>query len=89
MEGHSETLGWQVATFAIACLDPDDKSGVGSSAVWQAYCQWCRARNAVPLAFAVFHGEFETVAEAAGIARRQVGAHVNFEGVRIVSGVAA
>jgi hypothetical protein len=89
MEDKAETLGWQVATFAADRLTPDEKSGAGSSAVWEAYVQWCRDKNAVPLAFAVFHTEFSKVAESVGIVRRQVGAHVNYEGLRIENGVAA
>lgn len=89
MKGAEETLGWQVATFAADRLSPDDRSGAGSSAIWESYCGWCRERNAVPLAFAVFHAEFEKVAQAAGIMRRQVGAHVHYEGVRLENGAAA
>lgn len=89
MEDKAETLGWQVATFAADRLTPDEKSGAGSSAVWEAYVQWCRDKNAVPLAFAVFHVEFSKVADAVGIVRRQVGAHVNYEALRIENGVAA
>ncbi len=89
MDSASEGLGWQVATFAVERLSPDDRSGAGSSAIWNAYVDWCRTRKAVPLAFAVFHGEFEKVAEATGIVRRQVGAHVNYVGVKIENGVLA
>lgn len=88
MDEPPETLGWQVATFAAERLHPDDKSRVGSSAIWEAYVTWCRDHNAVPLAFAVFHAEFEAVADAVGLARRQVGAHVNYEGVRLENGTA-
>lgn len=84
-----EELGWQVATFAADRLHPDEYSCVGSSAVWEAYLAWCRERHAVPLAFAVFHNEFEKVAEAVGMKRRQVGAHVNYDGVRVESTVTA
>lgn len=85
MDGNPETLGWQVATFASERLAPDDKSDTGSSAVWEAYVNWCRDHNAVPLAFAVFHAEFDMIAEIVGITRRQTGAHVTYQGVRIDS----
>lgn len=84
-----ETLGWQVATFAADRLVPDPLSRAGSTAIWEAYVTWCRAHNAVPLAFAVFHAEFGKVADAVGMARRQVGAHVNYEGVRLETTVAS
>lgn len=89
MDDNGEELGWQVATFAHEWLNPDDKSRTGSSAIWEAYVTWCQNKNAVPLAFAVFHAEFDKVAEAVGIQRRQVGAHVNYEGVRLETTVAA
>lgn len=77
-------VGWQVTTFALARLRPDPSSAAGSSAVWESYCAWCASEQLVPLAFAVFHVEFETVAEAAGMARRQVGAHVMYDGVALL-----
>lgn len=89
MDDKTEILGWEVATFAAERLAPDETRDAGSSAIWEAYVNWCRHRHAVPLAFAVFHAEFDKVAEMVGIKRRQVGAHVNFEGVRIESTVAA
>lgn len=89
MSEDSETLGWEVATFALEYLVPDDRCAAGSSAVWETYIHWCSQRRAVPLAFAVFNREFAKAAEAAGIVNRQVGAHVNFDGVRIENGVTA
>lgn len=85
MDGR-EALGWEVATFAADRLAPADRSAVGSSIIWDTYCTWCRDRNAVPLAFAVFHAEFEKIAGMVGITRRQTGAHVHYEGVRIETG---
>ena len=78
-------IGWQVGVFAFDRLRPDERSEAGTSAIWQAYCAWCQQKNVVPLAFAVFHAEFEKVAAAAGIDRRQVGAHVHYTNVRIES----
>lgn len=86
MAESEEVLGWQVGMFAVERLSPDEKSGAGSSAIWECYRDWCAERKLVPLAFAVFHAEFEKVAEAAGIGRRQVGAHVAFEGLRLERG---
>lgn len=77
-----DKLGWQVATFALEQLRPDKDCRVGSSAVWDVYCRWCAAKHRVPLAFAVFHAEFDKIADAAGIVRRQSGAHVHYDGVR-------
>lgn len=82
----AEDLGWQVATFALERISPDEKSGAGSGAIWESYCSWCDARKAVPLAFAVFHAEFDKVAEAVGILRRQVGAHVLYDGIKLEAG---
>ncbi len=76
-------LGWKVGTFALERLEPADGCAVGSNAVWEAYCAWCAGRQQVPLAFAVFHAEFEKVAEAVGIDRRQIGAHVSYQGVGV------
>lgn len=79
------TLGWQVGLFAIESLQPEDGSMEGSSTIWAAYCAWCEKRHAVPMSFPVFYAELEEVIEAAGIPRRQVGAHVLYEGVRLRS----
>ncbi len=79
-------LGWQIGVFALERIRPEVGSGAGSSAVWETYRKWCEEKKAVPLAFAVFHEEFEKVAEAAGIVRRQVGAHVMYEGVALHAG---
>ena len=81
----TKTVGWQVATFALERLRPDAGCDSGSSAIWEAYRAWCERRGAVPLAFAVFHAEFQNVAEAAGLQRRQVGAHVHYLQVRLES----
>lgn len=89
MEDYAPVLGWEIAVFAAERLSPADNRSVGSSLIWEAYCAWCADRKAVPLAFAVFHAEFETVAEAVGMVRRQVGAHVNYEGVMLEDGAKA
>lgn len=81
-------LGWQIGVFALERIKPEDGSGAGSSAVWESYRKWCEDKKVVPLAFAVFHEEFEKVAEAAGIVRQQVGAHVMYEGVALHAGEA-
>lgn len=78
-----ERLGWKVATFVLERFAPGDGHAIGSSAVWEAYFRWCAAQRVVPLAFAVFHAEFEKVVAAAGITRRQIGAHVFYEGLHV------
>ncbi|HEX2842150.1 hypothetical protein [Hyphomicrobium sp.] len=83
MTESKDTLGWQVGVFALERISPEPNSGAGSSAIWESYCNWCEGRNAVPLAFSVFHAEFDKVAEATGIVRRQVGAHVLYEGIAL------
>lgn len=89
MADEVEILGWEIGTFAVERIASEDGSAAGSSAVWESYCNWCASRKAVPLAFAVFYAEFDGIAEATGIVRRQVGAHVSYEGIRLENGAGA
>lgn len=78
-----KALGWKIATFGLERLQPAADYIAGSSAVWNAYCEWCTERNEVPLAFAVFQEELDKVARAAGIQVQQSGGHILFQDVRI------
>lgn len=88
-ETRQEALGWKVATFGLERLAPEKDYVAGSSAIWDAYCSWCKGRKEVPLAFAVFHAEFDKVARAAGIRAKQVGGHILYQDTRLVKETSA
>ncbi len=71
-------VGWRVGAFALDVLEPAAGSVLTSTALWDAYKQWCGEAKKVPLALPVFLSRFEEIAADAGIPRKQKGGHVAF-----------
>lgn len=71
-------VGWRVGVFALDVLEPVAGSVLTSTALWDAYKQWCREGKKMPLALPAFLERFEDIAAEAGIPRKQKGGHVAY-----------